>query len=140
MTISLHQFVVYSLSKILTFTGGIITKADLAKYKPIIRSSAKVRIERPEPLTLHTVPPPGNGLILTLILNILSNYNMTGDDFKDIDRAVLMYHRITEAFKFAFAHRNQLLDPEFGNITQVIIYLSKYILNSLYFKWHLFNG
>lgn len=114
--------------------GGIITKEDLLGYKPLTKPAVAVEIETPELFTLHTVPPPGSGLILVLILNILRNYNITAKDFKEIDDAVLMYHRISEAFKFAFAHRSQMGDSAFVNITQLMSNLqSKEYANSL---WH----
>ncbi|XP_035226663.1 scoloptoxin SSD14-like isoform X2 [Stegodyphus dumicola] len=100
--------------------GGIITKEDLADYQPKLKPAVKLELEGAEKLFLHSVPPPGSGVILSFILNILSNYNMTADDFMATDSAVLMYHRITEAFKFAFAHRTQLGDDAFVNITQLV--------------------
>lgn len=103
-------------------SGGIITEADLSAYKPLTKPAVSVKLADLE-YSLHTVPPPGSGLILTLILNILKNYNMTSNDFKDIDRAAIMYHRISEAFKFAFAHRTQMGDAAFVNLTQVCKYL-----------------
>lgn len=58
---------------------------------------------------------------------------MTSDDFKDIDRAAIMYHRITEAFKFAFAHRTQMGDAAFVNLTQVCKYLFSFAI--IFFKY-----
>lgn len=101
------------------FAGAIISESDLADYKPLIKPAVKTKLDAPEPLTIYTVPPPGSGLILSLILNILSNYNITSKDFEDIDKATLSYHRIVEAFKFAFAFRTQLGDDAFVNITEV---------------------
>lgn len=112
-------------------SGGIITEADLSAYKPLTKPAVSVKLPDQE-LLLHTVPPPGSGLILTLILNILRNYNMTSNDFKDIDRATIMYHRISEAFKFAFAHRTQMGDAAFVNLTQVCKYLFIFVVDFFY--------
>lgn len=124
----LHQSFLEDLQK----CGAIISESDLADYKPLIKPAVKTKLDAPEPLTIYTVPPPGSGLILSLILNILSNYNITSKDFEDIDKATLSYHRIVEAFKFAFAFRTQLGDDAFVNITELVSNLqSKKFADSL---------
>ncbi|KAG8194808.1 hypothetical protein JTE90_017249 [Oedothorax gibbosus] len=101
--------------------GGILTEADLSNYKPLLKPSVHVQLNSPEaPLTLHSVPLPGSGLILGLILKVLNYYNMTEANFRDTDEAALQYHRIVESFKFAFAHRTHLGDQDFLNITEII--------------------
>ena len=49
-------------------------------------------------------------------------YNMTSSARKGTDASVLTYHRIIEAFKFAYAWRSRLGDPAFNmdkNISEV---------------------
>ena len=66
-------------------------------------------------LTMYTNPLPGSGVLLAFILNILDGHlphkseDKSKNDFKD----PLTYHRIVEAFKFAFAQRAKLGDPAF---------------------------
>lgn len=72
---------------------------------------------------VHSVPPPGSGSILVYILNILQHFNIQpGDDVP------LLYHRILEAFKWAYAVRTDLgdpFDPEITeNVNQVILHFS----------------
>ena len=52
-------------------------------------------------ITLHTIPLPGSGVLLTLMLNILNDFVPTMDD-------VINYQRITETFKYAYGKRTQL--------------------------------
>lgn len=60
---------------------------------------------------LHSVPPPGSGAVVTYILNILKNYNYNYEiDEADVETP-LLYHRIAEAFKWAYALRTKLGDP-----------------------------
>jgi hypothetical protein len=63
-------------------------------------------------ITLYTVPPPGSGVILTLILNILNGIVPTENN-------ITTYQRITEAFKYGYGKRTQLGDPNFVDISEV---------------------
>ena len=71
-----------------------------------------VKVHLGNGLWLHSVPPPGSGIILAYILNIMENYNLTTKDTKD----PLMYHRLIEAFKWGYAYRSRLGDPFDTNI------------------------
>lgn len=47
-------------------------------------------------------------------------FNMTENSLKTREARLTAYHRIIEAFKFAYAQRSELGDPEFvSNVTQV---------------------
>ncbi|XP_077990391.1 scoloptoxin SSD14-like [Glandiceps talaboti] len=101
--------------------GGILTKEDLKKYtpkfKPVLQTSYHEH-------TVYTVPEPSGGAIFLSIANILEGYNLTAD----VQDNPLTYHRMIEAFKYAYAQRTQLGDPDFvenvGNLTKIMI--SKY--------------
>lgn len=67
----------------------------------------------------YSVPPPGSGVLLAFILNILDGYNFTKESISDVNNTVLTYHRITEAFKYAYAKRTELGDTAFVNIKNV---------------------
>ncbi|PWN42667.1 gamma-glutamyltranspeptidase [Ceraceosorus guamensis] len=94
-------------------TGGILTEADLAAYKVVVR----------HPLTgrwgdriVHTTPNPTCGPTLLSLLNIASLYPdwiSSGPENADT------VHRFVEASKFAFGQRTRLGDPAFLNSTAV---------------------
>lgn len=97
--------------------GGIITLEDLKNYQTVIRTPLTVKMGD---YTLYTNPPPGSGAVLSLIMNIVKGYNMTAEDRKDVNSTVLTYHRIAEAFKFAYAYRALLGDEEFWDVEETV--------------------
>ena len=72
---------------------------------------------------LYTPPPPSSGAILANILNILSGYNFTSDSINGTDNKILTYHRIIEAFKYAFAARTKLGDLDYLDLNGVSLLL-----------------
>lgn len=62
--------------------------------------------------TFHTFPLPSNGAIIVFMLNLLKDYELKHD--------ALSYHRITEAFKFAYAKRSLLGDEPSDEILEMM--------------------
>ena len=59
---------------------------------------------------MYSIPPPGSGVLTAYILNILDAFLLQDSTGKD----PLTYHRIAEAFKYAYAQRTKLADPDFA--------------------------
>ncbi|XP_064597544.1 glutathione hydrolase 1 proenzyme-like [Liolophura sinensis] len=55
--------------------------------------------------------PPGGGPTLMMMLNIMEGFNWTAAD----KNSSLMYHRMIETFRFAYAQRPLLADPDFSS-------------------------
>jgi len=91
--------------------GGIVTKEDMNEYQ--VNWTAPVTAKLANNITLYSVPPPGSGVILALILNILN-------DMVPHENDVTTYQRITEAFKYGYGKRTQLGDPHFVDISELI--------------------
>lgn len=66
--------------------------------------------------TFHTFPLPSNGAILVFMLNLLKDFDLKHD--------ALSYHRITEAFKFAYAKRSMLGDDPSDEIKEMMMNLT----------------
>ena len=58
-------------------------------------------------ITMHGVRPPGSGMILGYILNILKRYGISPSE----EETPLLVHRIVEAFKWGYGARTEMGDP-----------------------------
>ena len=64
---------------------------------------------------VHSIPLPGSGIVLAFILNILKHFKISPED-----HIPLLSHRMTEAFKWAYAKRAELGDPTDPEITEEV--------------------
>ncbi|KAF7389349.1 hypothetical protein HZH66_010486 [Vespula vulgaris] len=94
--------------------NGIITKEDFETYSVKWRKPIEVTVDD---LTIYTAPPPGSGVILAFIINILQNVVPINDQN-------IMWQRIVETFKWAYAKRTELGDPEFVDIERLLTNLT----------------
>lgn len=95
--------------------GGNCTLEDLANYEVTESEPLKTTIKG---LAMLSTPPPGSGALISLALKIMSYYNWTADDqYKD---RALLYHRIVEAYKFAYAPFSFLGDPKYTDHTEEV--------------------
>ncbi|KAJ8680735.1 hypothetical protein QAD02_016522 [Eretmocerus hayati] len=91
--------------------GGIITEKDFADYRVNITKPLTAKIDK---LTILTAPPPGSGALLIFIFNVLK-------DYVQIEHQGVMWQRLIETFKWAYARRTELGDPNpiFYNDTEL---------------------
>lgn len=57
-------------------------------------------------LTIYSTPPPGSGAILMFMMNVLRR-------LLPVSNENVMWQRIVETFKWAYARRTELGDPDF---------------------------
>ncbi|KAG5272241.1 hypothetical protein AALO_G00163170 [Alosa alosa] len=97
--------------------GGIVTLQDLQDYQARLEEALCVGMGE---YRLCVPPAPASGPVLALILNILKGYKLGPDSVSTLEKKVLTYHRIVEAFRFAYAKRSVLGDPHFVNVTSLV--------------------
>ncbi|XP_078614594.1 glutathione hydrolase 1 proenzyme-like [Branchiostoma floridae x Branchiostoma japonicum] len=107
-----------NLVKDIQDAGGIITEQDLLDYRVNVTDPLKISIVGG--LTVLSPPPPASGAVLSLILHILEGYGLDDSSVDGSDNQTLTYHRMVEAFKFAYAKRTELGDPNFLDIEQLV--------------------
>jgi gamma-glutamyltranspeptidase/glutathione hydrolase len=100
-------------------SGGIISEADLAAYKPFEDAPIHVNYRGTE---VYECPPNSQGFVMLEALNILEGY-----DLKAMGRNSAPYlHAVTEALKLSFADRNAFVgDPKFVPNIPMAALLSK---------------
>lgn len=93
--------------------GSIITMEDLKNYRALWQPSVNASLHcggddsrAQEGLELHSTPLPSSGIILAYIMNLMKWFKVDKTDDNP-----LLYHRMNEAFKWAYAHRSKLGDP-----------------------------
>ncbi len=85
-------------------------------------------------LTLHTMPLPGSGLLLSFILRVMQNYDdIYPNAGKSLNSSILFYHRLVETFKYAYSQRMLLGDDQFDDVKSVVTNLtSQLFINDIH--------
>ncbi|MEP6778239.1 MAG: gamma-glutamyltransferase [Gemmatimonadaceae bacterium] len=100
--------------------GGIITKADLAKYTPKWREPVKSKYRE---YSLIAMPPSSSGgVTMTEALNVLEQYPKLPPF-----GSTAYFHAVASAFQLAFIDRNsKLADPDFVPVPMKLLTDKKY--------------
>ncbi|MCG8606938.1 gamma-glutamyltransferase [bacterium] len=97
------------IEKDMAANGGLITEADLAAYRAVIRDPIEFSYRGH---TISSMPPPSSGgVTLAIMLNVLEGY-----DLADLGHNSAAYiHLLSETMKRAYSERAHYLgDPDFN--------------------------
>lgn len=97
--------------------GSIITAEDLATYKVKWIDSVPIQLGND---TMYIAPPPSSGILLGFIMKILNGYKFTPDSVATVNNTIQTYHRIVEAYKWAYGKRTLIGDPDFNDLTKLM--------------------
>jgi gamma-glutamyltranspeptidase/glutathione hydrolase len=99
-----------SIVKSVGENGGWMDSEDLKEYQPKFRDVIHGTYRGYD---IYSCPPPGSGICLIQLLNILEGYNL-----KEIGQNTIQYyHLLAEAMKMIFIDREAYLgDPDFTNV------------------------
>jgi gamma-glutamyltranspeptidase/glutathione hydrolase len=124
--------------------GGILTRSDLANYRPLLREPVAGTYRG---FAVHSFPPPSSGgVALVETLNILE-----GAELASLGAgSSASLHRVAEAMKLAFADRAAYLgDPDFVDVPSAHLVSKAYAdtlrarLDPVWWRrapWHWFAG
>ncbi|CAH1388407.1 unnamed protein product [Nezara viridula] len=90
--------------------GCIITTEDMNNYRAVWKHPVMVNLKKD--YVAYSAPPPASGIILLLILKVLES--IISDD------AQANIIAVAEAFKFAYALRSEIGDPDFENLKEIM--------------------
>uniref|UniRef100_A0A915C3J4 Gamma-glutamyl transpeptidase n=1 Tax=Parascaris univalens TaxID=6257 RepID=A0A915C3J4_PARUN len=93
--------------------GGILTKEDLAKFKPSLNDKPLINDHFSGDLAMCGPPPPSSFSVTQLIISVMARFYGPRSDKALLYRSPLFYHRLIEAEKFAYAQRTLLGDEKF---------------------------
>lgn len=100
-----------TIAKEMAEAGGIITKEDLARYKPVVHQGME-HVRFRGDLAICGGPPPSSFSVTQLIVSVMSGLYPPGHK-ADILRDPKVMHHFLEAMKFGYAQRTLLGDVAF---------------------------
>lgn len=106
----------------LSTVNNKITLEELRDYKVKIYDAKIVKITDEHAILV----PDTSAILIPSILKILMRFNFNStwfDSENNLNRSILLHHRIVETFKYVFALRPQLSDPDFIDTKNVTNYL-----------------
>lgn len=94
-----------SLVETIQTAGGIVTLDDFKSYQPVIRRTMSTYYNGRK---VTTCSEPTSGAVLLSILNLIERFQFKVDGMTGLN-----LHRLMEAFKFGYAFRTEMGDPDF---------------------------
>ncbi|XP_057321865.1 scoloptoxin SSD14-like isoform X3 [Microplitis mediator] len=110
---TLGQTLVEDLKK----QGGILTMEDLRNYSAIWQDPLETELSNG--IKLFTSNFPSSGALLVFIMNIFDEFKFTPNSINSDENTIETYHRMIETFKFAYAIRSKLGDPDYNDLTEL---------------------
>ncbi len=106
-----HGRIAAAIAEDMAAHGGLITRADLANYRPMIRMPVHGTYRGYD---VWSMPPPSSGGVhLLQMLNVLEGYDLAAWGYGSVDYT----HRLAETMKLAYADRSKFLgDPAFVRV------------------------
>lgn len=67
-------------------------------------------------MRFYSVPPPGSGHLLGLLIKVLDSYMYNASAILDENDNITFHQRFVEACKYVYAKRPELGDPDFESV------------------------